>query len=253
MTDRLTIRRPDDWHVHLRDGAMLEACRCLITAAPVQARAIIMPNLVAAGDDSVDARVRRIASASWRRGAGRHRLHPADRRCYLTDASDPDEMARGFMRRACLGRGEALSRAGATTNAAHHGVTDVAKHHAPVLERMAEDRHAGARPRRGRPTPTSTSSTARRCSSRPRCSRRWSGEACRGLKVVVEHVTTSEAVAFVKCGLMPANVGGDGDAAPSASSTAPRCSSRVASARTLYCLPVAKREQPSSRGARKPR
>lgn len=43
MTDRLTIRRPDDWHVHLRDGAMLQA------VAPVTARqfarAIVMPNL----------------------------------------------------------------------------------------------------------------------------------------------------------------------------------------------------------------
>ena len=43
MTDRLTIRRPDDWHVHLRDGAMLAA------VAPYTARrfarAIVMPNL----------------------------------------------------------------------------------------------------------------------------------------------------------------------------------------------------------------
>ena len=44
MTDRLVIRRPDDWHVHFRDGAMLE------TVAPFTARqfarAIVMPNLV---------------------------------------------------------------------------------------------------------------------------------------------------------------------------------------------------------------
>ena len=49
MSETITIRRPDDWHVHLRDGAMLE------TVAPFTARqfarAIIMPNLVAAGDE----------------------------------------------------------------------------------------------------------------------------------------------------------------------------------------------------------
>ena len=43
MTDRLTIRRPDDWHVHLRDGAMLE--QVARHTARQFARAIIMPNL----------------------------------------------------------------------------------------------------------------------------------------------------------------------------------------------------------------
>ena len=43
MTERLTIRRPDDWHVHLRDGAMLEAVAG--HTARQFARAIIMPNL----------------------------------------------------------------------------------------------------------------------------------------------------------------------------------------------------------------
>ena len=40
---RLTIRRPDDWHVHLRDGAMLEAVAPW--TARQFARAIVMPNL----------------------------------------------------------------------------------------------------------------------------------------------------------------------------------------------------------------
>ena len=44
MTDSLTIRRPDDWHLHLRDGAMLQAV--LPETARHFARAIIMPNLV---------------------------------------------------------------------------------------------------------------------------------------------------------------------------------------------------------------
>ena len=43
MTDRLTIRRPDDWHVHLRDGAML--AHVARHTARQFARAIVMPNL----------------------------------------------------------------------------------------------------------------------------------------------------------------------------------------------------------------
>src|SRR3546814_20736980 len=43
MTDRLTIRRPDDWHVHLRDGAMLE--HVAQYTARQFARAIVIPNL----------------------------------------------------------------------------------------------------------------------------------------------------------------------------------------------------------------
>ncbi len=43
MTDRITIRRPDDWHVHVRDGATMRAV--LPHTARVFARAIIMPNL----------------------------------------------------------------------------------------------------------------------------------------------------------------------------------------------------------------
>ena len=43
MTETLTIRRPDDWHVHLRDAAMLES---VVAATARQfARAIVMPNL----------------------------------------------------------------------------------------------------------------------------------------------------------------------------------------------------------------
>ncbi len=43
-TDQLTLRRPDDWHVHFRDGAMLSAV--VPATADVFARAIVMPNLV---------------------------------------------------------------------------------------------------------------------------------------------------------------------------------------------------------------
>jgi len=43
MSERLTIRKPDDWHVHVRDGAMLKAC--LPFTASHFGRAILMPNL----------------------------------------------------------------------------------------------------------------------------------------------------------------------------------------------------------------
>ncbi|MDP3814040.1 MAG: dihydroorotase, partial [Pseudomonas sp.] len=43
MTDRLTLLRPDDWHIHLRDGAALP--RTVADVARTFGRAIIMPNL----------------------------------------------------------------------------------------------------------------------------------------------------------------------------------------------------------------
>ena len=69
--NRLTIRRPDDWHVHLRDGDMLEAVAPY--TARQFARAIVMPNLVppvtsvAAAEAYRDAHPRRIAGAATSR------------------------------------------------------------------------------------------------------------------------------------------------------------------------------------------
>ena len=62
MTDRLTITRPDDWHLHLRDGAMLEA----VTPDTTMhfGRALIMPNLVppvVTGSDAAAYRARIMA------------------------------------------------------------------------------------------------------------------------------------------------------------------------------------------------
>ena len=84
----LTIRRPDVLHVHLRDGDMLK------TVAPYTARSFssdVMPNLdppVASVKAAVAYRERIIAAA----GPGFTPLMT----CYLTDAADPDEIARGF-------------------------------------------------------------------------------------------------------------------------------------------------------------
>lgn len=85
MTHRLTIRRPDDWHVHLRDGAMLDAV-ARFTAAQF-ARAIVMPNLsppvtTAAEGAAYRDRIRGAVPA----GLDFTPLIVA----YLTDNSDPD-------------------------------------------------------------------------------------------------------------------------------------------------------------------
>jgi len=125
--DTLTIRRPDDWHVHLRDGDMLN----LVADATARqfARAIVMPNLtppvttVEAG-----AAYRERILAALPEGRAFTPLMTA----YLTDDIDPDEIERGFadgVFAACK-----LYPQNATTNSAH-GVSDVANIKA-VLERM---------------------------------------------------------------------------------------------------------------------
>jgi dihydroorotase len=125
MTDRLVIRRPDDWHAHLRDGAMLEAVAP--HTARQFARAIVMPNLAppVTTVEAAEAYRARIRAAA---GPGFEPLMTV----YLTDGLDPDEVERGF--RAGAWVAAKLYPAHATTNSAH-GVTDV-RHIARVLERM---------------------------------------------------------------------------------------------------------------------
>ena len=81
----ITIRRPDDWHVHLRDGAMLRAV--LPFTAGQFARGIIMPNLVppVTTVDAAAAYRDRILAA---RPAGSD-FEPL-MTCYLTDTTSPD-------------------------------------------------------------------------------------------------------------------------------------------------------------------
>ena len=124
-TDSITIRRPDDWHVHLRDGDMLK--RVAPFTARQFARAIIMPNLsppVTRVDQAAAYRDRIIAAA----GPGFTPLMTA----YLTDDTDPDEIERGH--RTGVWVAAKLYPAGATTNSAS-GVTDIANV-SRVLERM---------------------------------------------------------------------------------------------------------------------
>ena len=121
----LTLRRPDDWHVHLRDGDMLRA------VAPFTARqfgrAIIMPNLLPPVTSVEAARGyrERIREAA---GPGFTPLMT----CYLTDQADPDEVERGH--RDGVWVAAKLYPAGATTNSAS-GVTDIRNAY-PALERM---------------------------------------------------------------------------------------------------------------------
>ncbi|HWP94132.1 MAG TPA: dihydroorotase [Gammaproteobacteria bacterium] len=127
--DSLTITRPDDWHVHLRDGA--EMAHVLAHTARQFARAIVMPNLVPAVTTTAQAlayRDRIIAALPF--GL---RFRPL-MTLYLTDNTPPEEISRAKESGAVFG--VKLYPAGATTNA-DSGVTDIRCTYR-ALERMAE-------------------------------------------------------------------------------------------------------------------
>src|ERR1700689_368330 len=113
----ITVRRPDDWHVHLRDGAMLKAV--LPFTAAQFARGIIMPNLVPPVTTVA-------AAAAYRARTLAPRPPHSDFQplmtCYLTDVTSPDEIEKGHSEGVWVAA--KLYPAGATTNA-HHGVTDI--------------------------------------------------------------------------------------------------------------------------------
>jgi dihydroorotase len=126
-TTRLTIRRPDDWHVHFRDGDMMRAV--LPSTARQFARAIVMPNLVPPVTSVAAAEAYRDRIlAAVPEGSGFTPLMT----CYLTDRADPAEIARGHQ--AGVFTAAKLYPANATTNSAF-GVTDVRNIY-PALERM---------------------------------------------------------------------------------------------------------------------
>jgi len=188
MTDRLTIRQPDDWHVHLRDGAMLG--EVVNYTARQFARAIIMPNLVqpittiAAGEA-----YRRRIVAAVAEGVNFTPLMT----CYLTDSVDVGEVEQGFASgvfTACK-----LYPANATTNSSH-GVTDIRNVY-PVL---------GAMQRIGMPllvhgevTDSDVDIFDREAVFIERVLSRVIADFPE-LKVVFEHITTADAVAFVEAG-----------------------------------------------------
>ncbi|MCF1474429.1 dihydroorotase [Agrobacterium vitis] len=125
----LTIRRPDDWHLHLRDGAMLEGV--IGDTSRHFARAIIMPNLVPPVVTTADAEAyRQRILAAVPKG---DRFEPL-MTLYLTEQTNPEDVEEG--KTTGLITAVKLYPAGATTNS-HGGVRDLDKA-MPVLERMAK-------------------------------------------------------------------------------------------------------------------
>jgi dihydroorotase len=221
----LTIRRPDDWHVHLRDGEMLK--RVAPYTARQFARAIVMPNLVPpiATVAAANAYRERIAEAA---GPGFTPLMT----CYLTDAADPDEIAGGYEQGTWVAA--KLYPANATTNSAF-GVTDVRNIY-PALERMQKIGMVLCV--HGEVTDAEVDVFDREAVFIDRVL----GPVTRDfpeLKIVFEHVTTANAVEFVESG--GANI---------AATVTPQhliINRNAIFAGGLrphfYCLPVAKREE----------
>jgi dihydroorotase len=184
-TNQLVIRRPDDWHVHLRDGAMLGGVAGY--TARQFARAIVMPNLPVPITTVA-------AAATYRQRILAALPSTTDftplMTCYLTDAADPDEIARGWEQG--VFSAAKLYPAHATTNSAH-GVTDIANLTA-TLEKMEQV---------GMPLLVHGEVTDRATDIFDREAvfiDRILTNLIRNfpaLKIVFEHITTAEAVAFV--------------------------------------------------------
>ncbi len=118
MTDTLTITRPDDWHIHFRDGAAMQSV--LTDTARVFGRAIAMPNLrppVVSVADAAAYRDRLLAAAA---GTPFEPLMTL----YLTDNTTPEEIRRA--RESGFIHAVKYYPAGATTNS-DSGVTELAK------------------------------------------------------------------------------------------------------------------------------
>ncbi len=137
MQNQLTLRRPDDWHLHLRDG---EALRSVVAASARQfARAIVMPNLKPPVTTLALARAYRdrvLGALRMARAAGEINDAAAGfeplMTLYLTDNTRAEDVLEA--RASGLVHGVKLYPAGATTNS-DAGVTDIARVH-PALEAM---------------------------------------------------------------------------------------------------------------------
>lgn len=227
MTDRISIRRPDDWHVHLRDGDMMRGV--VPFTARQFARAIVMPNLsppITTAQAASAYRDRIVAAIPD--GVQFTPLMTA----YLTDDADGNDLAQGFVDG--IFTAAKLYPAHATTGSAH-GVTDIS-YIMPVLERMAEI---------GMPLLIHGEVTDSDVDIFDReaifIDRILAGlvSGLPELKIVFEHITTAEAVAFVD------------DSGPNMAATITpqhlhinRNAMFAGGIRPhAYCLPVAKRER----------
>jgi len=219
----ITIRKPDDWHVHLRDGEML--IRVASYTARQFARAIVMPNL----DPP-------ITTAEVARAYRKRILVATDpgftplMTCYLTDSSNPDEIAQGFAEGVWVAA--KLYPAGATTNSAS-GVTDIRNIY-PVLARM--EKIGMVLCVHGEVTDPDVDVFDREAVFIDRVLSRLVSDFPE-LKIVLEHITTSDAVDFVSSGRVAATITPQhliiNRNAVFAGGLRPHA----------YCLPVAKREE----------
>ncbi|XBS71196.1 dihydroorotase [Acerihabitans sp. KWT182] len=184
----LTIRRPDDWHLHLRDDEMLKTV--LPYTSRVFGRAIIMPNLtppITTVRQAIAYRERILAALP----AG-HRFTPL-MTCYLTDTLDAGELIGGFHQGVFTAA--KLYPANATTNSSH-GVTNIAGIY-PLFEAMEEH---------GMPLLLHGEVTAAEVDIFDREARFIETvlEPVRRrfprLKIVCEHITTREAAQYVLAG-----------------------------------------------------
>ena len=232
LKHRLTIRRPDDWHVHLRDDAMLQAV--VAHTARQFARAIVMPNLrpPITGTAAAGAYRQRIvaalqASAGVEAAAAFTPLMTA----YLTENLEPAELERGFAEGVFTAA--KLYPAGATTNS-DAGVRDPLQISA-TLETM--ERIGMPLLIHGEVTDPAVDIFDREAvfierHLQPLLKRHP------GLKVVLEHITTAEAAAFVADG--PANLAAT--ITPHHMHINRNALFQGGLRPDLYCLPVAKRE-----------
>ena len=227
MTTRLTLRRPDDWHLHVRDGAMLKAS--LPYSAGHFGRGIIMPNLVPPVRTVADAlayRARLLAALP--EGSKFQPLMTA----YMTDDTDPDEIERGFAEGVLTA--VKIYPANATTYSAA-GVTDFRKIRR-VLARMEK---IGMRLLiHGEEADPAIDVFDREAVFIDRHLAHWIKDFP-GLKMVLEHISTEKAVAFVR------------DAAPQLGATITPYHLMLTRTDMLgwgikpyfYCMPVLKRER----------
>ena len=227
MADSLTIRRPDDWHVHLRDGDMMRGVAAY--TARQFGRAIVMPNLSPPVTTTAAAQAyRERIIAALPLGAAFEPLMTA----YLTDHTAPADLVRGKAEGVLTAA--KLYPANATTNSAH-GVSDIARLD-PVFAAMEQ---AGlVLCIHGEVTDTEIDVFDREAVFIERHLDRVV-RSFPGLKIVLEHLTTEEGVAFV-----------EGAGAKVAATITPqhlylnRNAMLVGGIRPhAYCLPVAKREK----------
>ncbi len=227
MSDRITIRRPDDWHLHFRDGDVM---RDVVPYTARQfARAIVMPNLTPpVTTTALAAAYRDRIRAAVPAGVSFEPLMV----CYLTDTTDADDLARGAAQGVFTAA--KIYPANATTNSAA-GVSSIEGLY-PVLARMeAEDIVLCIH---GEVTDHDVDVFDREKAFIDRHLRAIVG-AFPKLRVVFEHITTADAVEFVMA------------AGPNVAATVTPQHLHINRNAMLvggiqphnYCLPVAKREE----------